>query len=358
MFPSKLVECVPNFSEGRDQSIIDAIANAIKSVDNVWLLHVDSNADANRTVMTFVGSSKAVMVAAFKAIFKAADLIDMRLQKGTHSRIGATDVCPFVPLAGISMSETVQLATALAEKVGRELGIPVYLYEHAALAPHKHNLAAIRAGEYEGLKKKMSLAEWRSDFGPKTFQPSFGATVIGVRSFLIAYNVNLACIDISIARRIAGIIRESGIPQRNSDGSLKYDDHNIVLRTRGEFKSVKAVGWLMPSFKCAQVSMNLTDFLQSPPHLVYERVSFLALTMGTQVTGSEIVGLCPEKALLLAGDYFIDKGLSKSDRISAAIEGLGLNDLYPFVPEEKILEHRLEAVMRKESRARKKASRI
>ncbi len=351
MLPDKLVECVPNFSEGSDQRIIDAIANAIKNVEDVWLLHVDSNADANRTVMTFVGSPDAVMTAAFQAISKAADLIDMRLHTGTHARIGATDVCPLVPIAGISMSETVQLATRLAEKVGKELGIPVYLYEKAAIAPHKHNLSAIRAGEYEGLQQKMDHAEWQSDFGPKTFQPRVGASVIGVRSFLIAYNVNLASTDIAVARKIAGMIRESGIPQRNSDGTLKYDANNKVIRSTGEFKSVKAVGWLMPRFKCTQVSMNLTNYLQSPPHLVYERISSLALTMGTRVTGSEIVGLCPEKALLFAGDYFLKKEQHGSDPIPAAIGGLGLNDLYSFIPEEKILEYRLAAVMQQESRA-------
>ncbi|MBD3377297.1 glutamate formimidoyltransferase [candidate division KSB1 bacterium] len=350
MLPRKLVECVPNFSEGRNQLIIDAIAKTIQSVQGVWLLHVDSNADANRTVMTFVGSPDAVMVAAFQAISRAAELIDMRHHTGTHARIGATDVCPFVPIAGISMSETILLATALAEKVGKGLDIPVYLYEHAAIAPHKRNLADLRAGEYEGLREKMRRLEWKSDFGPSFFQPRVGATVIGVRSFLIAYNVNLASTNIAIARRIAGMIRESGIPQRNPDGSLQYDENNNAIRTTGEFKSVKAVGWWMPRFNCTQVSMNLTDFLQSPPHLVYERISSLALTMGTRVTGSEIVGLVPEKALLLAGDYYLKKEKQGADPILAAIKGLGLNDLYAFQPLEKILEYRLAAVMQEQSR--------
>ena len=324
----KLVECVPNFSEGRDQTVIDKIAGAIGSTEGVTLLDVDPGVDTNRTVVTFIGAPDAVLQGAFAGISKASELIDMSKHQGAHSRIGACDVCPFVPVRGIDMDECVQLARKLGRRVADELKIPVYLYEEAATRDERKNLATIRKGEYEGLAGKLKDPDWKPDFG-ETFNQKSGATVIGAREFLIAYNFNLNTKDTKIANRIAWAIREAG-----------------RKGVAGKFKYVKAVGWYMEDFNCAQVSMNLTNYKKTPLAQVFDEVCAQAEKHGVRCTGSELVGLIPEDCLLQAGRHFIQKegksaGVPRSELIRIAITSLGLNELYPFKPEEKVIENRI-----------------
>ncbi len=316
---NQLIECIPNFSEGRNQQVIEQIANAIQAVQGITLLEIDSNEDANRTVITFAGAPAAVCEAAFQGIRKASELIDMHKQTGAHPRIGATDVCPFVPLQGISMKETVIYAHKLAKKVGETLEIPVYCYENAALKPERKSLAFIRKGEYEGLKEKMQNANFAPDFGEAVFNAKAGATVIGAREILIAYNFNLNTQSVEIAKKIAAEVRESG----SSPDKLKH---------------VKAIGWYMESYQIAQVSTNLTHFRETPLYLVFETISKVAEKYGSKVTGSELVGLIPLKALALPPSSPLSVSSLTSTDLQTAIHYFGLDQLRPFAPEKKVIE--------------------
>jgi glutamate formiminotransferase/formiminotetrahydrofolate cyclodeaminase len=325
---------------------IDQITGEITATEGVTLLDVDPGKDTNRTVVTLVGSPEGVVDAAFKAIAKAAEVIDMSVHKGAHARMGATDVCPFVPVSGVTMEDCAELARKLGKRVGDELGIPVYLYENAASKPERRNLANVRAGEYEGLPEKFKNPEWKPDFGPAEFKPTAGATAIGAREFLIAYNINLNTRDTKIAKEIAFTIREKGRLKRDSDRKIVRDENGKALRTPGLFKECKAVGWYMEDFGRAQISINFTNYKITPPHLVFDEVSRLAVELGARVTGSELVGLIPLEALLQAGRHYLKKqgkstGVPEDELIHIAILSLGLSDLYPFEKETKIIEYRV-----------------
>jgi len=342
----KIVECVPNFSEGRDQDRIDQITGEIEQVEGVKLLDVDPGKGTNRTVVTMIGPPEAVMEAAFAAIAKAAEVIDMTSHSGAHARMGASDVVPFVPVSGITMEECADLARRLGERVGEELGIPVYLYENAATGPERKNLANVRSGEYEGLPQKLKDPEWKPDFGPAEFNPKSGATIIGAREFLIAYNVNLNTRDRKLAREIAFTIREKGRLKRDSKGKVVRDENGKALRDPGIFKDVKAVGWYLDDFGRAQVSINLVNYKVSPPHLVFDECCRIAGELGIRVTGSELVGLIPLEALLQAGRHYLKKagkstGVPESEIIHIADLSLGLSDLYPFEPDKKVIEYQI-----------------
>ena len=342
----KLVECVPNFSEGRDMAKIDTITAEISATEGVKLLDVDPGKDTNRTVVTFVGTPEGAVEAAFKAIAKAAEVIDMSQHHGAHARMGATDVCPFVPVSELTTDDCVELARQLGKRVGEELGIPVYLYEYAATRPERKNLADVRKGEYEGLAEKLKDPEWNPDFGPAEFKPGPGATVIGVREFLIAYNVNLNTRSTSIAKEIAFSIREKGRVKRDSKRKIIRDDNGVALREPGKFKECKAVGWYMEDFGRAQVSINLTNYNITPPHLVFDECSRIAEQLGARVTGSELVGLIPLEAVRMAGRYYLKKqgsttAVPDSELIHTAVLSLGLSDLYPFEKEKKIIEYQV-----------------
>jgi glutamate formiminotransferase/formiminotetrahydrofolate cyclodeaminase len=345
-----LIECVPNFSEGKDRSKIDRIVSAISAVPGVAVLDVDPGVDTNRTVVTVVGAPEPMVEAAFAGIRAAADLIDMRQHRGAHPRMGATDVCPFVPISGITEAECVVLARRLGERVGRELSIPVYLYESAATAPYRRNLSEIRAGEYEGFAAKMRDPKWAPDFGPVEFQPRSGATVIGVRPFLIAYNVNLNTRDTKIANEISGNIRESGRPMKDGAGNPVLHPDGTPKRTTGRLKECKATGWYIDAYQRAQISINLTDFHVTPPHVAFDVCCEEAEKLGARVTGSELVGLIPLEALVSAGQHYLKKqkrswGLPESWLVETAIQSLGLRELGPFNAEEKVIEYRLEGRM-------------
>jgi glutamate formiminotransferase/formiminotetrahydrofolate cyclodeaminase len=337
-----ILECVANFSEGRNHQIILNIAEAITSIESVNLLHLDAGYDANRTVMTFAGSPAALVEAAFQAIRVAVFQIDMRSQQGTHPRIGATDVCPLVPISGISMNEAIDWARQLGARVGKELNIPVYLYEYAATQAQRANLAAIRHGEYEGLEKKMTDPSWKPDFGPTVFNAQAGATVIGARKFLIAYNVNLATSDVTIAKHIAQRVRESGYTLSDGQGKTQ--------RVLGKCKAVKAIGWDMPEHGITQVSMNITDMDITSVHTAFEACKEVAAELGVRVTGSELIGLAPERVFLEAGTFFLQQKnqnkttfTTKTDLLDAAVQSLGLADLAPFSINDRVLEYRLKA---------------
>jgi len=343
----KLVECVPNFSEGRDLAKIDQITKEIEDTEGAKLLDVDPGKDTNRTVVTFIGTPDAVLEAAFRAIAKAAEVIDMAKHTGAHARMGATDVCPFVPVSGVTMEECAELARRLGKRVGDELSIPVYLYEEAASKPERKNLADIRAGEYEGLPEKLKDPEWKPDFGPPKFNPKSGATIIGAREFLIAYNVNLNTRDVKIAREIAFTIREKGGLKRGKEGKIVRDESGKALRVPGKFKEIKSVGWYMEDFGRAQISINFTNYKVAPLHIVFDECCKLADELGARVTGSELVGLIPLEALLQAGRHYLKKlgkttGVPESELIHTAVLSLGLNDLYPFEPDKKIIEYQFD----------------
>lgn len=346
----KLIECVPNFSEGNNMGVIKQITNVIESVEGVKLLDVDPGKATNRTVVTFVGSPDSVIEAAFQAIKKASEVIDMRHHKGEHPRFGATDVCPLVPISGISMEETVEYARKLAKRVGEELGIPVYCYENAAFKPERKNLANVRAGEYEGLPKKITSEEWKPDFGPNTFTEkaaTSGATAIGARDFLVAYNINLNTTSTRRANAVAFDIREKGRPARVGNpitGKKKLDENGKEIWIPGSLKECKAIGWYIEEYGIAQISINLTNVSITPIHVAFEETCKKANERGLRVTGSELVGLVPLKAMLDAGKYFLRKqkrsvGVSESEIIKIAVKSLGLDDLKPFNPEEKIIEY-------------------
>ena len=334
-----IVECVPNFSEGRNTGTIDAIADAIRRIDGVKLLNVDPNADYNRVVVTFVGEPRNVLEAAFQATKVAASMIDMRSHKGEHPRLGATDVVPFVPIAGLTMAECVRLATTYGERVARELAIPIFLYEEAARIPERKNLAAVRKGEYEGLPEKLSDPKWKPDYGDARFNPKSGATITGARTFLIAYNVNLNTTNQSYAHEIALRIRESGRSLKDEHGQTVKDDQGKTVTIPGSLKSVKAMGVVLEKNNISQVSINLTNYEITPPHIAFEEVAREAQKMGVQLAGSEIVGLTPKAALLLAGRYYAQgKSLPEDQLIDLAIRRLGLSQSEPFDPEKKIIE--------------------
>jgi len=341
----KLIECVPNFSEGRDRAVIDAIAAEIAGTPGAVLLDVDPGAATNRTVVTFIGPPDAIEEAAFRAIRKAAALIDMRRHTGEHARIGATDVCPFVPVSGATMDDCVAIARALGARVGSELSIPVYLYEAAATREDRRSLADIRKGEYEGLAARLEDPSFVPDFGPRAFNPGAGATVIGARPFLIAYNVNLNTRDKRLAHAVAQEIREAGKPKRGPDGKIVKDAAGKSAMTPGRFRHCRAVGWYIEEFGRAQVSINLTDYRVTPLHEVFEACREEASRLGLRVTGSELVGLIPREALLAAGDHFLTKqgkttGVPEAERVHAAVLSLGLAELGPFDPRQKVIEYR------------------
>ncbi len=342
----KLIECVPNISEGRRAEVYDAVAAAAASVSGVTLLNVDPGADTNRTVITFVGGPEAVLEGAFRLIQKGVELIDMTTHRGAHPRIGAVDVVPFIPVANVSMDECAELARRLGERVGRELSLPVYLYEHASSAPHRRNLADIREGEYEGCARKLADPRWKPDFGTVEFVPRSGATVIGARKFLVAYNVNLNTLDKRLATRVAFDVRERGRMKRDEAGDPILDAQGEPLWEPGILKSVKAVGWVIPEFGCAQVSINLTDLEVTPLHVAFDVCEERARDRGLRVTGSEIVGLVPLAVLLEAGRHFLARmgrptGMPESVVLQTAIRTLGLSEVKPFDPRERVIEYRL-----------------
>ena len=344
---NQLIECVPNFSEGRDMSLIKQITDEIESVDGVKLLDVDPGQATNRTVVTFVGPPDRVVEAAFLSVKMAARLINMNKHKGEHPRFGATDVCPLVPVAGISMEETVDLARELAQCIGDELHIPVYCYESAAFTEQRKNLAAVRSGEYEGLQEKLKDPDWKPDFGPAKFNPATGATAVGARDFLVAYNINLNTTSTRRANAIAFDVRERGRAKRKGDpltGEIVRDGKGDPEMIPGSLKSVKAIGWYIKEYGIAQISMNLTNISITPVHVAFDEVFKRAEARGVRVCGSELVGLIPLKAMLDAGRYFLRKqkrsvGVSDKELIKIAVKSMGLDDLYPFKPEEKIIEY-------------------
>ena len=344
----QLVECVPNFSEGRDLAIINQITAAIQSVEGVRLLNVDPGKATNRTVVTFVGEPSAVVEAAFRAITKAGELINMRNHKGEHPRMGATDVCPLIPIAGISLEETALYARQLAKRVGDELSIPVYCYEAAQSDKTRSNLSVIRAGEYEGFFKKIKEPLWKPDFGPCEFDSKRGASVIGARDFLIAYNVNLNTTSTRRANSVAFDIREAG-RVKMENGKKVLDAAGNPISIPGSLKAVKAIGWFIKEYGIAQISMNLTNINISPLHIAFDETCKKAAERGLRVTGSELVGLIPLKSMLDAGKYFLLKqqrstGVSEKELIDIAIKTMGLSELSPFNPNERIIEYMLEEI--------------
>ncbi|HTY11948.1 MAG TPA: glutamate formimidoyltransferase [Bacteroidota bacterium] len=336
-----IVECVPNFSEGRNAGTIKAIAESIHAVGNVKLLNVEPDKDYNRVVVTFIGDPDGVVEAAFQSTKTASRLIDMEHHKGEHPRIGATDVVPFIPVSASSMAECVELAKAYGRRVAAELKIPVYLYEAAAASADRKNLADIRKGEYEGLAEKLLDPKWQPDFGPSSFNKRSGATVTGARKFLIAYNVNLNTPDASIAQEIAQQIRESGRVKKDASGKAMKNERGETIKIPGTLKAVKAMGVVVERFNIAQVSINLVDYETTPPHIAFEEVKRIAHSLGVEATGSEIVGLTPLKALLMAGKFYNKQESSEERLVSLAAERLGLSQLDPFDPQKKVIEYQL-----------------
>ena len=350
----KLIECVPNFSEGRDMNVIKQITDEIERIDGVKLLDVDPGATTNRTVVTFVGTPDEVIEAAFQAVKKAQELIDMSKHKGDHPRFGATDVCPLVPISGITMEEATEYAHKLGKRIGEELGIPVYFYENAATEEKRRNLANCREGEYEGLKDKISTVDWKPDFGPGEFNETVarsGATAVGARDFLIAVNFNLNTTSTHRANAIAFDVREKGRPKREGNpitGKIVLDEAGNQVMLPGTLKGTKAIGWFIEEYGIAQVSMNITNLSETPLHIAFDEVSNKADARGIRVTGLEIVGLVPKKAIIEAGKYYLTKqrrslGITESEIVKIAIKSMGLDDLKPFPPHEKIIEYVLEA---------------
>jgi glutamate formiminotransferase/formiminotetrahydrofolate cyclodeaminase len=342
----QLIECVPNFSEGIDLQLINQITAAIESAEGVKILNVDPGKATNRTVVTIVGEPAAVVEGAFRGIQKAAELIDMSKHKGEHPRMGATDVCPFIPVANISMEETVKWSIKLAERVGKELKIPVYLYEESQPNKERNNLSVIRSGEYEGFAKKIKDPNWKPDFGPDELPVRSGATVIGARNFLIAYNVNLNTTSVKRANSIAFDVREAGRVKLDDKGKKVLDALGAEVRIPGKLKGVKAIGWFIEEYGVAQVSINITKFKESPLHMVFEECNKSAYERGLRVTGSELIGLVPLSAMLDAGRYFLNKqklssGVSDEALIHIAIKSMGLDELAPFDPKQRIIEYQL-----------------
>ena len=351
----KLIECVPNFSEGRDLNVIRQITGAIESAEGVSLLDVDPGASTNRTVVTFVGNPDAAVEAAFRAIKKAAELIDMRKHKGAHPRMGATDVCPFVPVSNVSWEEAIACAKQLGRRVGDELKIPVYLYERAAKDQSRSNLSVIRGGEYEGFFEKIKQPEWKPNFGPSVFNEKSGGTVIGVRDFLVAYNVNLNTKSVRRATSVAFDVRENGrikTEDGTPSGRPVLDENGDPVRIPGMLKHVKAIGWYVEEYGIAQVSMNLTNIDETPLHAAFDACAEAASKRGLRATGSEIVGMVPKKCLVNAGKYFLRKqkcseGAAEEELIDIAVGSMGLSELKPFDPKEKVIEYKIESDSKK-----------
>ena len=345
----QLIECVPNFSEGRDMAVIRQITDAIESVEGVTLLDVDPGRDTNRTVVTFVGAPGEVVEAAFRGVRKASELIDMSKHHGAHPRMGATDVCPLVPVSGISMEETAEYARYLARRIGEELQIPVYCYENAAFEEKRRNLASCRAGEYEGLKDRILRAEWKPDFGPALFNARSGATAVGARDFLVAFNINLNTTSTRRANAVAFDVRERGRVKREGNpvtGKIVRDTNGDPVMVPGSLKEVKAIGWFIEEYGVAQISMNLTNISVTPVHIAFDEVCNRAAERGIRVTGSELVGLVPLSAMLDAGRYFLRKqqrsaGVPDSELIRIAVKSMGLDELGPFNPDERIIEYKI-----------------
>ena len=351
----KLIECVPNFSEGRDLNVIKQITAAIEAVEGVSLLDVDPGASTNRTVVTFVGSPEAAVEAAFRGIQKAAELIDMRKQKGAHPRMGATDVCPFIPVSDVSWEEAIACANQLGKRVGEELKIPIYLYERAAKDPLRSNLSIIRAGEYEGFFEKIKQTQWKPDFGPAVFSERSGGTVIGVRDFLVAYNVNLNTKSVRRANSVAFDVREQGrfkTDDGTPTGKKVLDEKGEPIRVPGMLKHVKGIGWFVEEYGIAQVSMNLTNISETPLHAAFDACCESAEQRGLRVTGSEVVGMLPKKCLVDAGRFFLrqqqwSEGAAEEELIDLAIRSMGLSELKPFDPKDKVIEYRIEKAAEK-----------
>lgn len=347
----QLVECVPNFSEGRDLQVIKQITNEIESVDGVKLLDVDPGQATNRTVVTFVGTPDVVIEAAFKAIVKAGELIDMSKHSGEHARMGATDVCPLIPVANITMEETAEWAIKLAKRVGENTDIPAYLYGASQPNEKRNVLSIIRGGEYEGFFEKIKKPEWQPDFGPAVYNAKKGATTIGARDFLIAYNINLNTKSTRIANRIAFDVRETGRVKREGNpynGKIIKDENGEAIREPGTCKAVQAVGWFIDEYDVAQVSANLTNFTITPIHTFFDEVQKSAIRRGIRITGSELVGLIPLSAMLEAGRHYLQKqgrslGVSDAELIHIAVKSLGLDELGPFDPQKKIIEYQLKS---------------
>ena len=350
----KLIECVPNFSEGRNMDVMKQITDEIEKIEGVKLLDVDPGFATNRTVVTFVGTPDEVVEAAFQAIKKASEVIDMRQHKGEHPRFGATDVCPFVPVSNISMEETAEYAHKLAKRVGEELAIPVYCYENAAKEEKRRNLASCRAGEYEGLGKKLADPNWKPDYGPAEFNERVaitGATAVSARDFLVAINYNLNTTSTRRANALAFDVREKGRPASEGgkvNGKPIVDEKGEPVMIPGTLKATKAIGWFIEEYGIAQVSMNITNVSVTPVHTAFEEVCNKAVERGLRVTGSEIVGLVPKKSMIDAGKYFLKKqqrsvGVSEDELIKIAVKSMGLDDLKPYHPQERIIEYLLEA---------------
>lgn len=350
----KIIECVPNFSEGNDMTVIKQITDVIEAVEGVKLLDVDPGKATNRTVVTFVGTPDEVVEAAFQAIKKSSEVIDMSKHFGEHPRFGATDVCPFIPVANISMEETVVYAQKLAKRVGEELDLAVYCYESAALKPERCNLATVRSGEYEGLSQKLTKEQWKPDFGSATFNPKFGAVAIGARNFLIAYNINLNTTSTRRANAIAFDVRERGRVKREGNkltGKILRDTEGNPLNEPGTLKSVKAIGWFIEEYGVAQISMNLTDITVTSIHKAFDEVCDKAQKRGIRVTGSELVGLIPLEAMLEAGRHFLRKqerslGVSDEELIKIAVKTMGLDELGEFDPQQKIIEYKMQGTQK------------
>ncbi|HLP17113.1 MAG TPA: glutamate formimidoyltransferase [Bacteroidota bacterium] len=342
-----IIECVPNFSEGRDARVIERIGDSISRIEGVKLLGIEPDKDYNRTVVTFIGSPDAVVNAAFEATKTATELIDMRLHTGAHPRLGATDVVPFIPVRGASMDDCVELSKRYASRVGAELSIPVYLYEASAQKPERRNLADVRKGEYEGLAEKLKSDLWAPDFGPREFNARSGGTITGARKILIAYNVNLNTPDVTVAQEIALRIRESGRPEKDASGATLKDERGQIRRIPGTLKSVKAMGVLLERCNIAQVSINLVDYHITPPHIAFEEVKRQAQTLGAVATGSELVGLMPLEAMLEAGRFYAARSgvnvetESESALVERAVRELGLSELEEFSARTKIIEYQL-----------------
>ncbi len=345
----RIIECVPNFSEGREMEVIRQITEVIEKVPGIKLLNVDPGYATNRTVVTFAGEPEAVVEAAFQSIKKASELIDMRHHTGEHPRFGATDVCPLVPVSDITMEETIEYARALAKRVGEELQIPVYCYEQAAFEPKRQSLANCRSGEYEGLPEKVASSQWKPDFGPAQFNPKSGAIAIGARNFLIAYNINLNTTSVRRANSIAFDIREAGRILRDGDpvtGKIIKDKKGEPIRIPGSLKNVRAIGWYIKEYRMAQISMNLTDITVTPIHIAFDEVCEKAGERGIRITGSELIGVVPLSCMLDAGKYFLHKqqrssGIPDEEIIEVAVRTLGLNELAPFDPKKRIIEYLL-----------------
>jgi glutamate formiminotransferase / formiminotetrahydrofolate cyclodeaminase len=349
IFMDKIVECVPNISEGRDKNKINEVISVVKEIKGVTLLDVDPGAETNRTVITIIGDPENIQEAAFQLVKKASEVIDMSNHKGAHPRMGATDVCPFVPVSGVTMEDCIEIAKKVGKRIGDELEIPIYLYENAASKPEWQNLAEVRVGEYEALEEKLAKPEWKPDFGHAKFNPKAGATAVGARNFLIAYNIDLNTRDPKLAKEIAYEIREKGRAKRDKNGKRMRDENGNLIRRPGKYhlNNCKATGWYIPEFGYAQVTMNLTNIEETSVHHAFDASKGMADELGIRLTGSEIVGLVPKKAMIEAGLHYLKKagqstGVPEKELIHIAIESLGLNHTTKFDPEEKIIEYRVQ----------------